>query len=279
MNCYNLETLNYKDGLFDDFIEATYILTMENSDRRKDYMYQLEQFKPSSVVHIFHNKGFKKCEKKLNDKVIENSVNDIIHAYKNAFTHAKKSGYKNILILEDDFIFSHLLKQNYIIKRIEKMYKHLENSSSAFLLGCLPQISFYYPYYYRYILSSAGAHAIMYNEKSINNILNNIDSFSDYDFSYKFYVNCYCYKEPLVYQLVSETENRNNWGMNIPIIGTIIGIIIVWTIELLGLDKKHEPGTTYVYNFNVFLYDFVLLFAIIYVIRYYLFKYLFSNKK
>ena len=56
MNCYNLETLNYKDGLFDDFIEATYVLTMENSDRRKDYMYQLEQFKPSSVVHIFHNK-------------------------------------------------------------------------------------------------------------------------------------------------------------------------------------------------------------------------------
>jgi hypothetical protein len=279
MNCYNLETLNYKDGLFDDFIEATYILTMENSDRRKDYMYQLEQFKPSSVVHIFHNKGFKKCEKKLNDKVIENSVNDIIHAYKNAFTHAKKSGYKNILILEDDFIFSHLLKQNYIIKRIEKMYKHLENSSSAFLLGCLPQISFYYPYYYRYILSSAGAHAIMYNEKSINNILNNIDSFSDYDFSYKFYVNCYCYKEPLVYQLVSETENRNNWGMNIPIIGTIIGVIIVWVYQLLELDKKHEPGTTYVYNFNVFLYDFVLLFAIIYVIRYYLFKYLFSNKK
>ena len=61
---------------------------------RKDYMYQLEQFKPSSVVHIFHNKGFNKCEKKLNDKVIENSTCDIIHAYKNAFTHAKNLDIK-----------------------------------------------------------------------------------------------------------------------------------------------------------------------------------------
>ena len=54
MGCYRKETIHYKYGLFDNMIDAVYVLTMEDSTRRNDYMYQLEMFKPCSKVHIMH---------------------------------------------------------------------------------------------------------------------------------------------------------------------------------------------------------------------------------
>ena len=63
--CYRFETLQLSTGKFDKCVSACYVLTMEGSKRRSKYLYQLKTFKPFSKIIIVHNKGFKKCKKKM----------------------------------------------------------------------------------------------------------------------------------------------------------------------------------------------------------------------
>ena len=64
MNCYTFKKIQFKKGIYDDSIDATYIITMEDSiDRHKNINEQLKNIHPTKIVYIVFNKGFKKCEK------------------------------------------------------------------------------------------------------------------------------------------------------------------------------------------------------------------------
>jgi hypothetical protein len=66
-------------------------------------MKQLNEYQPTNTVYILFNKGYKKCKKQ---DFITNPPYDLVDANLNIFKHAKENNYDNILILEDDFIFS-----------------------------------------------------------------------------------------------------------------------------------------------------------------------------
>ena len=100
--CYKMQKYKFKNGMFDRSCDCCYVLTMENSKRKKKYMRQLKIFHPHSLVKIQTNKGFKKCKKTLRE---QKTPFDILDAYYNVFLDAKKNNYDHILVFEDDFFF------------------------------------------------------------------------------------------------------------------------------------------------------------------------------
>tara|TARA_A100001015_G_scaffold232880_1_gene263834 strand:- start:5190 stop:6116 length:927 start_codon:yes stop_codon:yes gene_type:complete len=108
MTCYDIETHHFKDVLFKS-LDATFVISLESySDRREKIKKMMFKHKFTKVVHILKNKGYKNCNKVNNcgdsSKPITNSVQDITHAHREVINTAKKMGYKNILILEDDAV-------------------------------------------------------------------------------------------------------------------------------------------------------------------------------
>ena len=62
-NCYRFERISQDKNLFN--VDATYILTMENSNRKKQFMEQINKFSIGKNIFIQYNKGYKKCKKKM----------------------------------------------------------------------------------------------------------------------------------------------------------------------------------------------------------------------
>ena len=97
---YRYELIKNEKGMFDNYIDMIYILTMENSTRKEHYMNQINTYIPHKNILIQYNKGFKNCHKKL---VKQDTMNDLNDAYYHAFLNASNNDYKNIIIFEDDF--------------------------------------------------------------------------------------------------------------------------------------------------------------------------------
>jgi hypothetical protein len=91
-------------GQMNDCIDATYILHLEDNGRMENILKQLEFFSPSNDIYIVVNKGFRKCKKVLPK---QQPPHDLVDTYLHVFQHADENNIKgNILILEDDFIWS-----------------------------------------------------------------------------------------------------------------------------------------------------------------------------
>jgi hypothetical protein len=54
-NCYNFEKLNYKSGLLDDNVDATYIIHLEGNGRYDNILKQLQIYTPTSNIFILLN--------------------------------------------------------------------------------------------------------------------------------------------------------------------------------------------------------------------------------
>ena len=201
--CYELEERNYKDGLLSPEVEATYILYLEGSNRYDDINKQLEMFHPTNKVFIVHNNGFKKCDKQL---IEYKPAIDLIDAYLYALNNAKNNNYKNIIILEDDFMFDPKIKDSKDINIIKNFLNKNENKSVTYLLGCIPYIQIPSSNYSR-VLKGIGTHAVIYNKNSVNKLLDNKEKLYDWDKDVSKYTTKYMHNYPLCYQLITETEN------------------------------------------------------------------------
>ena len=62
-SCYRFEKLEYEKGLYDDAIDATFIIHLENNSRYNNIMNGLEKYKPTKIIYILYNKGYKNCKK------------------------------------------------------------------------------------------------------------------------------------------------------------------------------------------------------------------------
>ena len=51
-SCYYKKVLNFDNGMFDEYIDVAYLLTMENSKRKEHYMEQLNKYKPHKKIII-----------------------------------------------------------------------------------------------------------------------------------------------------------------------------------------------------------------------------------
>ena len=124
--------------------------------------------------------------------------------------NAKNNNYKNIIILEDDFMFDPKIKDSKDINIIKNFLNENENKSVKYLLGCIPYIQIPYSNYSR-VLKSIGTHAVIYNKKSVNKLLDNKEKLYDWDIDIAKYTTKYMHNYPLCYQLITETENYNTW--------------------------------------------------------------------
>jgi hypothetical protein len=119
-DCYTFKKINYDKYLFDESISATYIINLVNNGRLSSIENQLKYFKPTKIVYILFNKGYKNCKK---DKCINTPALDLVDAFLTIFKHSKNNNYKNILILEDDFFFDVKINNTLIINNINNFIK------------------------------------------------------------------------------------------------------------------------------------------------------------
>jgi len=276
--CFNYEKRHYKNGFFDSFVDATYILTMENSKRKLDYENQLKKYIPTKIVYIVVNKGYKKCAKNL---VKQQPNYDLIDANLNIMNHSLKNNYENILILEDDFIFNDALIESKIVNEIKDFFNNNKNKNFYFNLGSCPSLFNIIPNknIYKCILTFT-THGVIYKKNLILEILNdkNIYIKNDNYIHIDSYINKYSgyfYKIPLVFQTFPETENQKFWTTN-----NILSKITKLQNKYLNIDGssnnyyKIKNGWYKMYSI-IFFFNYLLNIigaSIILLILYYLYK-------
>jgi hypothetical protein len=272
--CYRFETIEYTDGILNECADATYIIHLEGNGRLDAIHYQLEMYHPTNQVYILFNKGYKKCEKTVSSQSISSPGHDLIDAFLQCFQHAKSNGYGNILILEDDFIFSEEIKHTWHIDAISSFIK--DKTDFIYLLGCLPFLQIPASFdmqHYRAV--SCGSHAVIY-DKTFREQMMNLDpsQISDWDvfLNIRYFDKRYCYYLPLCVQLFPPTENSNRWGEDNFLL-FFLGQLLFKIIQMLNLNERVEPGYSIFYGTSKII-PLVLIALIVF-----LFVFLFKSEK
>jgi len=267
-HCYDFKLIQNNKGILDNFVDATYILTLVGSERQKNIYEQLELYTPTKKIFIVNNKGYKKCNKTLIKNI---PPYDLTDAYFNTINHSLKNNYNNILILEDDFIFSQKIKDSIIINEIDTFFSRNTEKIFYYNLGPIPIL--FYPNINIFNNTFRGihctsSHAIIYTKKIQIDIINRKNkNIIHWDtFLMKTYLN-YFYKYPLCYQLFPITENQKYWySINQgSIFHTICNNTIVNINKILELNKKSQPGFNIVYNIS-FFFNYLILFILLIIL-------------
>ena len=79
IHCFKFDLIQNKKGIFDTFVDATYILTLVGSNKQNNINEQLKIF-------IVNNKGYKNCDKILYQQI---PPYDLTDAYFNIFKKNK----------------------------------------------------------------------------------------------------------------------------------------------------------------------------------------------
>jgi hypothetical protein len=264
MSCYDFVQLDKTEkGLLDKTVDATYIIHLVGNGRLKNIKDQLSKYRPTNNLYILFNKGYKKCNKKLNKYV---PAEDLIDAFLQVFKHATQHEYNNILVLEDDFIFDEKIKDPDVIKNINNFLKEHEGSQFIYCLGVLPIFLIPYDVNNYQIIFSGGMHACIYSKKLITEMLK-VDqkNIIDWDKYHSGNSKKYTYYTPLCYQLFPETENTKHW---LDHISTSIGTYPQKFLQLFNLHKSVEPGYTIFYVFSKMVFYVLLLLLLYLVLRY-----------
>ena len=258
-NCYKIKTINNISGLFDNSIDATYIIYLEgNVKRLKNIKQQLDNITPTKKIHILLNKGWKKCKK---SKYITNTAKDLVDCNITCFKHAKKNNYNNILILEDDFIFDKI--SEFDIKNINCFLKNNINNKISFYFGTLTFIFLPYSLYiYRGIINIY-THSVVFTKKLRNDILNyNYKKIYCWDIFQNYYNNNkYFYYKPLCFQTIEETENSKNWPV-------FLFIKILWfkLVYLLNANIKPKFFFEFIYLISYFI-SILFIIILLYILK------------
>jgi len=263
-DCYSFKKYTYTDGLFNESIDATYILHLEGNGRLDDIEKQLKIYHPTNTVYIMFNKGFKRCKKDLK---AQTSMYDIVDANREAFTHARTNNYSNILVLEDDFIFSPNINDTKHLTYLNNFLQKYKDQAFIYHLGAIPFLVVPIDTY-TYYTASAGMHCAIFTKSAREKLLRaDMNKIDDWDMFLLTNITRYAYYMPLCNQLFTQTENKANWGQSY-----IVATITNNAIQYLGLDRSPEPGTTILYIIakiiSTLMFLFVLWF-IYYVIVYF----------
>jgi hypothetical protein len=58
--CYTFKKITYQKGIYDESVDATYIIHLKDNGRIDHIYEQLTMYHPTKVVYIVYNLGFKK---------------------------------------------------------------------------------------------------------------------------------------------------------------------------------------------------------------------------
>jgi hypothetical protein len=267
MNPYKFKKILFNDSFLSNSTDATYIIHLENNGRYKHVQSQLSEYHPTNIVYILFNKGYKKSIKK---PFINNSSLDLVDSFLEIFKHANKKKYNNILILEDDFIFSEKIKESEHKNNINNSIIKMGKTDFVYLLGCIPFIQIPHDLY-NFRVISIGMHAVIYSKKNRINILKkNQEDIKDWDFYNNNNINNrITYYLPLCYQLFPETENSKNWCKDVNKIMYLASKPIHKIFKYLGLDTQTEPGTSIFYFLSKLFILILIIFLLIITKKYF----------
>jgi hypothetical protein len=258
-HCYTFEEILFDDE-FLPAVDVTYIIHLEGNGREPHIQEQLKEYHPTKRLFILHNQGFKKCEKKN----VAIPPIDLVDAFLQIFKHARERQYDNILILEDDFIFSEKMKDPYHQNNVNEFIKTKQGENFMYFLGCLPHLVVPNTYTTYTVFSSSATHSVIYSKQNRDEMLkleqSTIMDWDDHSSSYPLYM----YYVPLCYQLFPETDNYNHWGGG-HILAPYVMPFAKYTLKILQLDKQVEPGYSILYGFSKALF-WILLFILLYLV-------------
>jgi hypothetical protein len=257
--CYTFKRLEVEAGLFDSSVDATYVITLEGNGRYERVIEQLKKYHPTRILYIMNNRGYKRCNKNLKKDLPRYDLTD---AFVNVFKHAEQEGYKNVLVLEDDFIFSDKVFEPKTLANVNEFVAARTNTNFIYLLGCLPQIQIPYDRYNNIAWFSGGTHAIIYSRSSRQQAIHDYatTTIDDWDQYYNYKFNRYTYYEPLVYQLFPMTENRKQWAAP----DFVLYFVEIY-FRFLRLDTDIEPGYSIFYAMSKILFYVILAVPILLV--------------
>jgi hypothetical protein len=259
--CYEIKKYTYASGIFDKSVDATYIIHLKDNGRYEHIQEQLKEYQPTSIVYIAFNQGFKKCEKKLIEQI---SYQDLTDAFLQCFKHANNHGYNNVLILEDDFIFSPNVKNPENVQSINNFLNKKKNEEFIYYLGCNPILIIPFSYDLKHYKShkSLSMHSIVYSKKARTATLNL--NLKHWDVIVENGIqNKYLYYIPMGYQTYPDTENKASWSEKDNI---VIGYLKNKIITTLQLDKTPEPGFSILYFIAKVIIPLIILFVILFVV-------------
>lgn len=259
--CTSYDYIEFNKGLLDKCIDAVYVILLEGSDRAKNVYSQINKFKLCKKNYIQINKPYKQCY--IEELKKQNGSYHVLHNNIEIYKHAEINKFNNILILEDDFIFTDDIKKINIIKDIENFIKNTDFNLlylGNFFLFCPNLCNIKFPY----ILLNGTGHSIIYSKKSRNIILDKYNKvsnikyleFETFDIWYNsFLSNRYFYYKPLCFQSFPMTENRKIWGST----------LINFFIDFLKLDTQPINGMNnyYIIIYIIYVCIFIILFYVL----------------
>lgn len=256
-SCYRFDKLHLNGKPTFKSIDATYIIHLEGNGRINDIINQLTKITPSKIVYIVFNKGYKKCKKY---DFIVNTNTDIVDANIEIFKHSNKMNYRNIMILEDDFIFEDISKND--SDEIDKFLTDNINKDICYLIGALPFVlipTFNLNHWKSFF--TGGMHSVIYTKEHRTKILKmNQSKIKDWDKKDFFKLQKFVYKKPLCFQTFPITNNRKNWHNS-----NLMNYLTDVFIRLLNLHKKIHPGYDIMYVFAKYII-FIIVFIIFIII-------------
>ena len=200
-NCYSYENIAESQNPLFKNVDLTIVLTMKDKDRFKKVPLLLNLSK-KTIFQI--NKGYKACKK---PDTIKRTTEDVTHAYYTAFEYSKN--YGNVIILEDD---AEVLNYN------PTHYKKIDGyiGSNDFSIISMGSLGFFTKinelFYHTDPMAFAQAHIL--SKKTRTEIQKDMLSkkFNGHvDGVYFSPKNVLVYHEPLIIQVLAETENFQTW--------------------------------------------------------------------
>jgi len=276
-HCLHIETKSFSNSLFQESIDATYIMHLEGNGRINSIHEQLKKISPTSIVHIVFNKGYTKCNKSL---PVQEPAFDLIDTIRYIFLDAGEKAYNNILILEDDFIFSEEILNFTHLNNINNFLIEKKEEKMIYSLGSLCWIVIPYNNHTHINKLSTGTHSVIYTKASRNDFLKiNKEDIYDLDIYQNIYwgIRRYIYYKPLCYQLFPSTENSEKWP-------SLFGFNPVKLyIKYSNLDQYVEDGFSNSYYLAKIIGYLIIFFFIIIIIFFITFlvvtPFYISNKK
>ena len=257
--CYRLEK-NINNKFLFNHVNATYVIHLENNGRLKNIKTQLNNIPLTKDVYILFNKGFKKCNK---EKYINKPPLDLVDAFFFIFFDAYLKNYENILILEDDFIFSQEIFNINVRYQIDNFLEKYNNLTFCYYLGCLPYIQIKTFQYYNILLLSSGTHSVIYNKNFIEYIiLQDKRKIIDWDvYLNQNYIKRFIYYKPICYQIFIETNNSKYWYNPF-----YLADLIKLSHKYLEVNIKPEPGFSIMYFFSCLIFIIFLIIFLIFIL-------------
>ena len=221
MPCYELETLTFKNPAFKK-VGLSVLITMHDSTRRRQYMDQLERYRPTKTVIILHNKGFKNCKK----PGVRTSVQDLWHANLMA---ARIANYDSVLILEDDVEFLTNFRND--VSAVEKFWTRV-HGPCAYNLGSLVHISLPCTTDHIRVILGGMTQAVLYNREATKRFPSIRVMSIPHDLKLSWTIKTYVYWRALTFQKLVETENSHMWN--------VAGIPMLIQKGLLGMGSSQQ---------------------------------------